>query len=438
MRLKGRSDAPPLFAIQKFSCTVDLGTLFAIPKRVPEVRIEGLEINIPPKGQGPDLTPDHDGANDADSGANSVIIEHMQIKRASLKLLPRDPQKHPLHFQIHDLKLQSAGPAVAMKYDAMLTNPKPPGEIHSLGTFGPWHSAEPGDTPLSGDYTFDHADLGVFNGIAGILRSTGRFEGQLDTITARGEAVVPDFRLKRSGQAVPLHTRFEVLVDGTNGNTTLKPVVATLGSTNFTTSGAVFKHEGDAHRTIQLEVNMPQGQMRDVLRLAVKGPAFMEGDLNLQTKLVIPPLSGKVKEKMQLDGTFDITHGHFLKSTIQDQIDNLSRKASGQPQNEEIDEVVSLMRGRFKLDDAVITISDLTFGVPGADLHLDGAYNLNSDDLDFKGALRLRAKISQTMTGWKHWLLKPVDPFFSKNGAGTYLKIKITGDSKHPKFGLDL
>ena len=131
---------------------------------------------------------------------------------------------------------------------------------HSAGSFGPWNSAEPGDTALNGDYTFDHADLGVFIGIAGILHSTGRFEGELDTITARGEADVPDFRLKRSGNPVPLHTKFEVLVDGTNGNTTLKPVTATLGSTHFTTSGAVFKHEGDTHRTIKLDVNMPQGK----------------------------------------------------------------------------------------------------------------------------------------------------------------------------------
>ena len=75
-------------------------------------------------------------------------------------------------------------------------------------------------------------------GIAGILKSTGRFEGALDSITARGEAVVPDFRLKRAENPVPLRTKFEVLVDGTNGNTVLKPVIATLGSTHFTTSGA--------------------------------------------------------------------------------------------------------------------------------------------------------------------------------------------------------
>jgi hypothetical protein len=324
-----------------------------------------------------------------------------------------------------------------MKYTCGLTNPKPPGEITSVGSFGPWNSVEPGDTPLDGDYTFDHADLGVFRGVAGILQSKGRFEGELDTITARGEAYVPDFRLKRSGNAVPLRTRYEVLVDGTNGNTILKPVIATLGSTHFTTSGAVFKHEGDTHRSIKLDVNMPQGNMKDVLRLAMKGDPFMEGNLNLKTKLEIPPLDGKVKDKLRLDGRFDVTEAHFLRSTIQDQIDGLSRRGQGQPKNEQIDEVISRMTGAFQLDNAVITFSDLTFGVPGADVQLAGSYNLDADQLDFRGALRLQAKVSQTMTGWKHWLLKPVDPFLSKNGAGTYLKIQVVGNSKAPKFGRD-
>jgi len=96
------------------------------------------------------------------------------------------------------------------------------------------------------------------------------------------------------------------------------------------------------------------------------------------------------------------------------------------------------MTGRFRLENALITFSELTFGVPGADVALNGAYNLDQDDLDFRGALKLQAKISQTMTGWKHWLLKPIYPFFAKNGVGTYLKIKVTGSSKQPKFGIDL
>jgi hypothetical protein len=48
----------------------------------------------------------------------------------------------------------------------------------------------------------------------------------------------------------------------------------------------------------------------------------------------------------------------------------------------------------------------------------------------------LKAKVSQTMTGWKRIALKPVDPFFAKNGAGTFLRISVHGSSRQPKFGL--
>ena len=91
--------------------------------------------------------------------------------------------------------------------------------------------------------------------------------------------------------------------------------------------------------------------------------------------------------------------------------------------------------GDFKLDDGVIAFKDLAFGVNGADVSLNGSYDLDGDTLDFRGALKLQARVSQTMTGWKRWLLKPVDPFFAKNGAGTFLKIKVVGSSKAPKFG---
>ena len=436
LRLHGHAAQKPLLRIRKFVTGIDIALLFDSPVHVPVVTITGLELNIPPRDDKPDPgSPPPSGDSTDTHSETNVIIDRVEVKSATLFMLPGDPGKKPLRFDIHDLHLQSAGTDVAMKYDARLTNPKPPGEIHSVGDFGPWNSDDPGGTRLAGDYTFDHADLGIFHGIAGILQSTGRFEGELDSITARGEAQVPDFRLTRAGNPVSLHTQFEVLVDGTNGNTTLKPVIATLGETHFTTSGVVFKHEGDEHRRIHLNVSMPQGRMRDILRLAMKGDPFMEGTLNLKTGLLVPNLDGKVKDKLRLDGKFDITGGHFLRSTIQSQIDSLSRRGQGQPDNQEIDQVVSRMRGEFHMDDSVITFKDLTFGVSGADVDLHGTYNLDSDVLDFHGALRLKAKVSETVTGWKHWLLKPVDPFLSNHGAGTYLKIKVVGSSKNPQFG---
>jgi len=188
---------------------------------------------------------------------------------------------------------------------------------------------------------------------------------------------------------------------------------------------------------VSLDVSMPKGNLQDLLRLAMKGPSFMEGVISLKTKIDIPPLTGRVREKLLLDGEFQLSQGRFLRSSIQDQIDMLSRRGQGQPKNEDIDEVVHEMRGAFRLNNEMMTFKSLSFAVPGAAVDLAGGYDLYADVLEFHGTLKLQAKVSQTMTGWKRVALKPVDPFFSKQGAGTFLRIKVVGTASEPKFGLD-
>ncbi len=440
LQLKSRPGSLPLFAIRKFRCIVSLDSLLHPPAVVSEVSVDGMEIQIPPRSERPRLqSPAPAEASSSQSASNpQVTFGKVIIRNAGLTLETSNPQRLPLRFDIQNLQLVSTGTGAPMKYDASLTNAKPPGNIHAIGTFGPWTAAEPGDTPLTGDYLFEKADLGVFAGIAGILRSTGQFEGKLSAITARGQATVPDFRLRRAGNPVPLAVRFTVLVDGTNGNTILQPVTATLGSTNFTTSGGVIRHEANQPRAIGLTVSMPNGNLHDVLRLAMKGSPFMEGRLVLHTKIDIPPLSGKVREKIVLDGRFEVLDGKFLHSTIQSQLDGLSKRARGQPGNQESDQAISHMSGVFRLENADIRFSELSFGIPGAHMDLAGNYNLDSDVLDFGGTLKMQATVSQMVTGWKRIILKPVDRFFEKGGAGTFLRIRVDGTAKAPKFGVNV
>jgi hypothetical protein len=426
MRLGGDRSRPPLFAIKKLFFTVDLEVLVAPKKSVNFVRIDGMEINIPPKDE-----------RGKDNSGTEVSFQNVQIRNVLLVLLPKDAARPPLRFNIARLHLQSIGTDSAARYDADLTIPKPPGTINSKGAFGPWNASTPGDTPMHGDYTFDNADLGIFNGIAGTLSSKGKFDGTINAVNVKGNTYVPNFQLKMVGNPLPLSTNFEALVDGTNGNTVLQPVRATLGRTNFTTAGAVIKNEEYSKRSINLDVTMPNGQMRDLLTLAMKGPPFLEGLMTMKSTINLPPLNATVKEKLVLDGTFDVHDAKFLKTTIQDQIDQLSRRGQGQPKNQEIDEVISKMQGSYHLENQVMTFRTLAFEVPGAAVSVTGNYNLADDKLDFHGALKLDAKLSQTMTGWKRWLRKPADPFFAKNGAGTFLKIKIEGNAHQPKFGLD-
>ena len=91
--------------------------------------------------------------------------------------------------------MKEIGPDRPLTFTATLVNPKPVGDIASKGEFGPFNPAEPRESPVHGDYTFSHADLGTLKGIAGILSSAGHYDGTLGRIVADGETDTPDFRI---------------------------------------------------------------------------------------------------------------------------------------------------------------------------------------------------------------------------------------------------
>src|SRR5262249_7786231 len=173
--------------------------------------------------------------------------------------------------------------------------------------------------------------------------------------------------------------------------------------------------------------------LEDILRLATKADKpFMTGVLDLRTKFLLPPGPAKVLDKLQLDGEFDVTDGRWASEEVREKLESLSRHAEGKPKDEEAGSSVSDLRGRFRLDSGVITFSSLTFSVPGAAVLLHGAYNLRGETLDFNGELRMKAKLSQTVSGAKSFFLKAIDPFFAKKGAGAVIPISITGTRDAP------
>lgn len=77
------------------------------------------------------------------------------------------------------------------------------------------------------------------------------------------------------------------------------------------------------------------------------------------------------------------------------------------------------------------------FEVPGTKVDMTEQYTLGGNTFDCYGRVRLDAKLSHMVTGWKSVLLKPVDPFFKKDGAGTEIPIKISGTKSGPHIGPD-
>src|SRR4029077_3817260 len=214
-----------------------------------------------------------------------VLIQEIVSDDAELRLLPKSADKDPHVFAIHRLVMHSVGLDRAAAFDAQLTNAVPPGEIDSKGSFGPWSPDDPGQTPLSGKYTFDKADLGVFKGISGILSSKGKFGGVLEKIEVEGTTSTPDFLVKIGGHPLALDTTFSATVDGTNGDTLLHPVTAHLLHTVIVAQGGVVQSPDKKGRLIDLDVTVNQGRLEDLMRLAVKADKPpMTGAITFHTK----------------------------------------------------------------------------------------------------------------------------------------------------------
>jgi hypothetical protein len=438
LRFHGRQDIPPLVSVAKFSTEVGLGELFRRTHRLRKITLEGLRITMPPASAPEAQVPRKAKARKSPVHYR-VAVDEIDADDAELDLMVREPNKPPRVFFIHHLQLYNAGLGQPMSYHARLTNPIPVGEIDSEGHVGPWQRDEPGLTPLDGAYTFSHADLSSIKGLGGILFSKGKFAGQLYRIDVQGYTTTPDFSLGISDHPVPLETQFHAIVDGTTGNTMLEPVHAKLLNSEFVARGGVFRIPGQAHRRVLLDAVSSGAKLEDLLRLALKADEPpMTGVVGFRTRIDIPPGKGAIADRMRLDGQFNITSGRFSRLDLQKKVAAFSRRSRGDTDQDGVGSVVSNFGGRFVLGDDVINFTRLTFGVPGASVNLDGTYRLRGENMDFRGSLRLQAKVSQLMKGWKSKLLVPFDPLFEKKGAGTFLPITITGTGSNPHFGLDI
>jgi hypothetical protein len=336
--------------------------------------------------------------------------------------------------------MDSLGINQTIPYIATLTNPVPKGEIETSGTFGPWNIAHPARTPITGKYTFANANLDTIEGLAGMLSSTGEFRGPLNRIQVEGTTDTPKFQVDAGGLPVPLKTRFTAIVDGSDGDTYLKQVDASFLDTTLSAQGAVIGFEGVRGRQVEVDVDLQNGRIEDLLRLAVQSEKpILRGAARLRAKLVIPPEKKKVIDKLQLQGEFVLSKANFTDVSVQTKLTGLSRRGQGMDKDEEMGDVLSNLRGRFVVENAAARFSSLTFSVPGAAVVLAGRYGLRDEMINFKGHLKMQATLSQVAGGGvKGFFLKALDPFFKKPDAGMVVPIKIEGTRKNPKFGLDM
>lgn len=444
----------PLIRLAEFKFHAPLHYDPGKPFRISVVELKGLDIHVPPKSRFHHAA-DAPGQTPPTPPLITFGVEKIVGDDAHFVLETSKPDKLPLDFAIAHFEVTDTGGGYIhngsiMHYVAALTNPRPVGIVHTTGTIGPWQNTDPGETAIQGDYTFDHADLASFKGIAGTLSSTGKYQGTLRDLNVDGDTQTPDFSLTHFGAAMPLQTHFHAEVDATNGDTWLEPVDAVLGRSHFTAQGQVVRVvDTDANgqligkgHDIALKIDMNSARIEDFLRLTSRNSTpLLTGAVSMKAALHIPPGPEPVHRRITLKGFFSLDDARFTSEKIQSRITDLSLRGQGHPKElktADAESTRSTMQGNFQMVNAVIALPTLAYTVHGATIQLNGTYGVEGGALDFSGWAKLDATVSQMVGGVLGALLKPADRFFKKDGVGTEIPIHIRGTRDAPEIGVDL
>jgi hypothetical protein len=422
-------EAKPLITIEKL--TIKGSYLGLLAMRVNRITAEEMVVSIPP----------FDTHARFHTARSKITIGEIVANGAVVEFGTDNPNKKPLRFEIHDADLQNVGWAGAMSYRVKVGNPSPPGEVSAEGKFGVWNLVDAGETPISGTYKFERADLSVYGGIAGTLESEGKFAGKLAHIDIEGTTDTPDFKVQSSSHTVRLTSRFSAYVDATKGDTYLKQVDADFLQTHVVAAGSIATSADGKGKTAVIDVRAKDARIEDLLLLFVEAKqAPMTGTVELNATVELPPGDDGFLSKVKVRGRFGLAGGMFSNVSTREGVDKLSAGAQGEKKKDgaEAETALADLNGRVNIAGGVARFSDLSFWIPGAHAHVEGTYNLINSRIDLRGRLRVDTKLSDTTSGAKSVLLRMMDPIFRKKRQGEVVPVKIEGTYEHPTFGLDL
>jgi hypothetical protein len=418
----------PIITIHKLTIETTLAGLLSKPSRIKKIIADGLRVHVPAGGANL-----HQAAN---SKGDQTVIEEISAENALLEIATDGAESRPLVFQVHRILFRNIGAHNKVPYQVSLRLPIFPGEVESSGWLGPWKddNGMVRSTAVSGTYSLQRGDLGVFKSIGGMVSSRGEFSGTLDCLSVAGNTDTSDFEVTASGHPFHITTQFRGSVDLKTGDVTLPMLKAKLGATDLTADAAITGYP----KTVALNVTEGRGQIQDLLLLfsnARRSP--VTGPITFQTKIILPPEHRPFKERVQLTGTFSSDPVKFTSSDTQKDIDQLSERAEGKKdkqkesdQNSDEDgfeRVLTKLTGQVHIAEGVANFSRISFSVPGANGNMNGTYSLVNKRVNLHGQMRMMATVSEATTGKKSFFLKVLDPFFKKKHAGAQVPITMTG-----------
>lgn len=438
LRRKSAPDLAPLGTVQQLAVQGAWTDFLLLRPRVRLVDLKELHIVIPAPGSRANRE-DFPPGSAADFAGPDTRIEQLKIHKGLLEILGESGSR--LSFPVKELDLKNFEKGRAIQYVVDMQNAMPHGHIESTGNFGPLNAGNLGATPASGTFSFSSVDLHDVGNLRGILASRGRFWGSLAAIQAAADSDTPEFAVD-DGQPTPVHGSVHCTVNGLTGEVAFHQVEVRSGTTTILANGSV----AGTPKVTHLEIAIANGRVQDVLRPFLHRAVPLTGPVELRGHADLEPVQAGVGflKRLHVDGTFDVPAGRATDPTMEKTLTDFSRRAQthdevhGKEQAADPEaDALSTLKGPAQIQNGVVSSSDLTFAVPGAQATLQGFFRFHDETVHLTGNMAMQAGISHAVTGFKSFLLKPLDPFLRKGNVGTVVPIAVVGGPGHYKVTHD-
>jgi hypothetical protein len=224
------------------------------------------------------------------------------------------------------------------------------------------------------------ADLSKYEALEGNLTASGKFQGTVAALGVKGEAELPQFRVRRKGPATAIRAHYTATVNGTTGETQLKEADVQFLRTRLAVSGSIGK-------TTTLDFHGRQSRVEDLIRVfASSGEPAIRGPIAFRARVILPAREAPFLRRLLLEGSFGMDDAQF-KPRTQDKMEKLSSRARGQDDDTRPADIESDLRGHVRMRDAVARLDGVRLRVPGAVANGGGTFNLITKRVELRGTV---------------------------------------------------
>jgi len=436
LRRNSAPDLPPVGSIEHVRVEGSWLSLLLLRRRISTIYADGLHVVIPPVGSRANKE-DFPPGSSSDFEGPDTAIERLVTQGAMLDILRTDGRRYS--FPVRSLVVTHLEKSVSVEYKVDMQTPVS-GHILASGSFGPLLGGQLGQTHVTGQFTYEGVRLDGISELHGMLNSTGSFHGNLATIEAQAESIVSDFSVNQ-GHTVRLTGTSTGSVNALNGDMLLHEVDIRTGDTEVRATGRI----AGKPKVTDLDVSVARGQAEDLLGPFIRTRAPVVGPVRLRTHIHVAAAehAEHFLDRLVMNGVFEIPRERLTKASTEKSLTAFSGRAQGKSGSDgaaaaETQDVISSLAGAVVVSKGVAHASRLVFEVPGASIEVNGTFDLRNQTVDMLGDLRMQSDISHVTTGFKSFLLKPLAPFFRKQGLGAVVPVKVTGSPGRYKIRQNL